>query len=201
MRVTQVIERVAIAGILVSGMLLFGMVRSAYPQSDENFNGLDTCNIKGVKGTALVYSRGFKLGAWTYQRFDILANDTTAAGFASDSVKFVWGIQTYHPILGHTNLSKKYAYGPRVVCDTFDLLSLTLPGVIQIAEDGTFTPPHGAVDTTSLTTYAIQSRNIAPEWDVYYRIWVQGVTGNKNGDSVAVVFQGVRGNYYPTRSR
>lgn len=195
------LQKIGIMAMLTGSMLLCGLIRSAYPQSDENFNGIDTCNIKGVTGTALVYSRGFKLGAWTYQRFDILANDTTAAGFASDSVKFVWGIQTYHAALGHTNLSKKYAYGPRVVCDTFDLLSLSLPVAIQIAEDGTFYPPHGTVDTTSLTTYAIQSRNIAPEWDVYYRIWVQGLTGNLAGDSVAVVFQGTRGNYYPTRAR
>ena len=51
---SKLLEKVGIVLVMIVGLVLFGMVRSAYPQSDENFNGLDTCNIKGVKGTALV---------------------------------------------------------------------------------------------------------------------------------------------------
>lgn len=157
-------------GVLVA--LLFGQ--------NLNYNGNnDTGTFASFKADSLKYSAIYSLSGFENLRVDMMANDTNAAGYASDSIKFVWGIQTGHPAYNRSGLMDTVWCDPLLV-DTMQVSNATKTYIV-LGTDGTFSTVKGLVDTLTVTGYAYQSRNFAPEWDVWFRVWARGITGNRVG--------------------
>jgi hypothetical protein len=87
-----------------------------------------------------------------------------------------------------------YKYSEKLVIDT---LNLAGSGVFaktksSLIADGTYTPAKLLIDTSSLPTYACQSRCFSPQFDVYYRFYATGISGNQATTYLKLVFQQVR---------
>jgi len=138
--------------------------------------------------------------AWiASESFGDNANDTSSAGFASDSINFSWGYQTFtkcYNALGNTDT----CWSPRVTVDTMSTANLGVLTLLSLS-DGVATSPSGSSDTLSCSGYAVQSRAFAPEWDVYMILWAQGITGNKTAAPLDLQFTVIRRIYNPTRSK
>lgn len=156
-------------------------VAAAFAQTD-NYNGWkDTSQIATFKADSLKYSKVFLLSQNENLRVDILANDTSSAGFKSDSMKLYWGIQLGHPTLNGTAGSIDTFWSPEhIMADTFDLTTTTNAAVAYrgIDSTGAYTNRPFLHDTLSVSGYAVQSRNIRPDWDVFFRVWIKGLTKN-----------------------
>lgn len=148
----------------------------------ENYQGWkDTSQIASFKADSLKYSKVFLLSQYENLRIDMMANDTSSAGFKSDSLKFYWGIQLGHPSLcGTAGTLDTFWSNEYIMADTFDLTTTTGAAVAYrgIDSTGAFTNKPMIHDTLSVSGYAVQSRNIKPDWDVYFRVWLKGLTKN-----------------------
>ena len=170
----------------------------------DNWNGNDTSTTASIyaKFDTLKFTKAFKLSQFENLRVIVKTDDTTTARFASDSIGVRWGYQTLCPSLSSTGVADT----------TFDQLikvDSILPAnfgdnkarIGTIATDGTITRSDAIVDTLGPSGYVTQSRWIQPEWDVYIRFWVRGITGNKITTACPVVFEVQRRVYNPTRAR
>lgn len=192
--------------------VLLGVVGLIFPavifaQMDANYNGYnDTAIIATFRADSLKYSKTFYLSKWENLRVTAYANDTGTAGYAGDSIAFVWGIQTGHPAYSTVSIaSPKVCWGEEIVIDTFNITvaanMVRARPVLQ--NDGTYANQMKFIDTTRTSiAMAYQTRKISPDWDVYYRYWVKGLTGNRPaGSFVKLVFESNQRNYVPVRSR
>lgn len=153
----------------------------AFCETAKNWNGMrDTCTMPACSSTALVYSTNvFSMTDFDMYRLTLLVDDTTSAGFASDSVNLRWGYQGFHLCLNGSG-EIDTCYSPRVIVDTInaDSTGFGLLAIMTLDGDGIANTPGQQADTSSCSGFAVQSRTFSPEWDVYFRIWAQGITGN-----------------------
>lgn len=170
-------------------------------QLDENWSGYgDTARIVAFKADSTKYSKAFKLSALENLRVTCFVDDSTATGFGSDSCKFEWGIQTFgKSFRGGTY----YRYGTKVTVDTLNALTAANFAISDLHLDSTNTLPVRLlqIDSTANLGYMYQTRQFTPEWDVYFRFWARGLTGNKVGAQLKLIFQVDRRSYQPTRAR
>jgi hypothetical protein len=171
-------------------LMVLALCSMAFGFANDNYTGYgDTSNVPGFKSNLTKYSKWFRLSAYLNSRLDIMANDTSSAGFASDSVKFIWGIQTGHPVYNASGARDTVISKMKIVLDTFDVKSGWLPDtLIQVGTDYSFSQVQGLVDTVNVTGYAVQTSNFAPEWDVWIRGFATGLSGNKVGSYVKILF-------------
>ena len=166
--------------------------------------------FSSFRSDSLKFSKNFPLSAWENARVDIIFDDTSSAGFASDSCKFAWGFQTGHKVEIDDTLY--YAYDIPYPVDTVDLVGstnmydhdeLAVIGYVQDTVTLLNTSVPFAVDTGvgGATLKAVQSRNIVPQWDEVFRIWLKGLTGNKVGSYVEVEANVRRRRYSNVRTR
>jgi hypothetical protein len=170
----------------------------------ENYAGWgDTSVLTTFRADSLKYSRAFLLSQYENLRVDFMVNDTDAAGFVSDSVKAYWGIQTGHPCLNSSGVVDTVWNHDLVIADTIDLLTTTNAGPKYFAMDsaGNYANTRKSIDTTNVTGFAVQSRNISPYWDVYVRCFAKGLTGNNKGSMLSARFALYRRVGQNTRSR
>jgi hypothetical protein len=171
-------------------------------ESAKNWNGyLDTIQMPPCSSTVLIYSNK----CMTLTDFDMLriiaqANDTSSAGFKSDSVNFIWGYQTFSLCLDSNN-NPDTCYSPRVLVDTFRTALFGTMTVLTLDANAIAASPTKNIDTLSCGGWAIQSRTFAPEWDTLYRIWVQGLTGNKATKRIKLLFTCTRRIFSPISGR
>jgi hypothetical protein len=141
----------------------------------------DTVLVNGFQGTGTGSTKAMELSQYENMRLSALANDTSAAGYASDSIKFRWGMQFGVPIM---NSSGKLdtTWQEKIEIDTFDIktaVNLVAP-TYTIDSLGNFKICKKFIDTTNVTGYAVQSRDILlPPWSPIFRFWYIGLTGNK----------------------
>jgi hypothetical protein len=186
--------------VLLAVALLAGVV---FGQT-ENYSGMnDTAVIATFKADSLKTSKAYTLSQFENLRVDVLVSDTSAAGFASDSVKLYWGIQTGRICWNSSGTRDTAWSNERITLDTLDMLTTTNAALKYNAMDntGAYTNTLKAHDTLSVSGFAVQSRNISPEWDVLFRCWVKGLTGNKVGRFLVFRFNVVRRIGVNTRSR
>lgn len=178
---------------------------SGFSQS-ENWNGnLDTAKIKNFYNDTTIYSGWFKLWSFSAVRHTLYLDDTSSAGYASDSCSGEWGIQTGHPSFLTTNYAKKkMELGRKMVLDTFnttvggrftvDSAGMTTFDVNNIPQfiKGRIDTLFDSLGTTVRSAYAYQSRGPFSEWDVYYRYWIHGIAGNLKSKHTKGYFQGAR---------
>lgn len=168
--------------------------------SAENWNGWgDTIKVPACSSTVLVYGRTpFTVTDYDMIRVVAHVDDTTSAGFADDSVNVIWGYQTFSLCL---NSSGTYdtCYSPRVVVDTISSDTFGVMQLMTLDGNGIAKTPSRQVDTLACSGWAVQSRTFSPEWDVYARLWVQGVAGNITAAPLKMQFTVVRRLYRGAR--
>lgn len=151
-----------------------------------NYNGFlsDTSKITDFRADSLKYSKTFLLSQYENTRIRVVFNDSSSAGYASDSVKFYYFVQFGSPILNASGkLDTAWNNNP-IIIDTVDML--TAGNFVQqyssLLNDGTFTEAMKVIDTVYTTGYATNSHCFPLFWDVFCRVGVKGLTGN-NKDS------------------
>lgn len=177
-------------------LILVGLVGLSFGQLNENWNGYgDTVRVHAFyKDTSIVTTK-FKLSAFENSRYDVYFRDTATAGFASDSVKFVWGIEVGHPAFSTTKASSPVMkWSDRIAIDTVNMLAAAnyVSDTAVLLSDGTYSMSLRKIDTVSVSGWACQSRNISTPWDVYFRFWARGLAGNKASKKIDLVFQSIQ---------
>jgi len=178
----------------------------AWSKSDavDNWSGIDTANTARLyaKLDTIKFSKVFKLTAGENIRVILKADDTTVAKFASDSLAIRWGYQTMCPCYNSSGVSDT------CVDQLIKIDSLVAAGfgdnsarIGSIDADGVITRSNAIGDTVTCSGYVTQSKWFQPEWDVYIRFWVKGITGNKITTAVPAVIDVQRRVYSQTRSK
>lgn len=148
----------------------------------------------------VLYSTPFLLSAYEDARIILCVDDTSSAGFASDSVVIEWGYQTGSIVL---NSSEEIdtLWDDRMIVDTMSAAGYGGPSTGTVSSDGSLTRSWGGGDTTQVSGYACMSRWFIPEWDVLVRFWVNGLTGNELGTTQEIRYQIRRRNGVNVRGR
>ena len=177
--------------VILSVMLLVTM---SFGWLSENYTGYgDTSVITGFKADSLKFSRIFRHGAYQNLRVDIMAADTSTAGFHADSLDFVWGLQTGHPVYNASGVLDTSWNEELMILDTlsrWDTLysPAGIGSYIVYGTDGTFSNTRKLKDTTSVTGFIKQTSNPSIEWDVLVRGFAKGASGNDVGSFLKVWF-------------
>lgn len=149
-----------------------------------NYNGfLDTSNITTFRADSLKYSKAFPLSQLENFVLDVCVNDTSAAKFAGDSVKFYWWIERGHPALNAAGTLDTIwnTINPLLVDTFFVTAGKYTQTFATLGTDGSFLTTAQLIDTTSLADFMVQSRSFAPPFDVLVRVGHKGLTGNEKG--------------------
>lgn len=176
---------------------------AAQIESGGNWNGyLDTIQMPRCSSTVLIYgSTVFNLTDYDMIRLVCQSKDTVTAGFATDSLSFAWGYQTFSLCLDTAGVVDT-CYNPPVVVDTMTVDSFGKAVIYPLNSSAIATSPSRRVDTTSCRGWATQSRTFAPEWDVYCRLWVQGLAKNRKGSgAIKTQFTVIRRLYSGSRGQ
>lgn len=147
-----------------------------------NYSGIDTSVISGLSGTTEKYSKVYSLSQYENVRIDVQANDTSSAGFVSDSIKFGWWVETGRFTYNSTGRwDTAWTIMTPLALDTFDITTAANMTVtaIPLQVDGTFETVVKKIDTLSVSGVAYMTKQFSPEWDVLFRIGHKGLTGNK----------------------
>ena len=151
-----------------------------------NYNGFlaDTTSITDFSADSLKYGDPFVLSNYENTRITVAFDDTSSAGFASDSVKFYYFIQFGAPILNSSGkLDTTWDNNP-IIIDTVDMLTAAnfTTTYSALLSDGTYLETMGIIDSSSVSGYAVSSHCFPLAWNVWARVGVKGLTGN-NVDS------------------
>jgi len=172
-----------------------GNYQGALYAIDFNYSGLtDTSGITDFRADSLKFSKVFPLAAFENSRIILKMDDTSAAGFADDSIRVNWGYQTLCPCFD-TNTVEQPAQGERDTCfdvrialDSMSDAHLGLFTTGSVDSTGVIFRSLKVIDTTNVTGYAVQTRWFVPEFDCFIRFWVEGGTGNEIGSFQKVSF-------------
>lgn len=159
-------------------LLLFSLAIS----QSFNYAGIDTSIITGFKGDTTIYSKVYNLSQYENVRIDVQANDTSSNGFASDSIKFGWWVETGRFTYNSTGRwDTAWTVLTPLSLDTFDIATTAnmVVSAITLQTDGTFETVNKKIDTLSVSGVAYMTKQFSPEWDVLFRIGHKGVTGNR----------------------
>jgi hypothetical protein len=177
----------------LSFMLIVSLLTALAFGQNQNWNGNgDTSQVNGFQGTGTVVSKKMRLSAFENSVFECYATDTgTAGAITGQSVKLIWGIEYCHPTWQSTELSPKYKYWGRVTIDTMDLSTAgNFIYTVPVMDSNGYMPiTKKYVDTTTISRWACQSRPFSPFWDVYFRFWATGLSGNQASTYVKLIFQ------------
>ena len=180
-------------------LFVLAFVCLSFGQMNENWNGWgDTAKVVNLYKDTTIYTSKFKMSAFENMRAAIFLKDTSAAGFANDSINVEWGIQWGHPCWNSTSAKsptmvwQSWLVVDTVKTDTNGNASVYVIPVMSLATDGSFTSTHKKIDSVTVSGWAFQDRNITPEWDVYFRFWAHALTGTKLSKKIGCVFQASR---------
>ena len=165
-------------------LLLVSCLFAAYEQPGLNTGSRNYDTIANFGADSLKYSKSFNLSGLRYLRVDVFCDDTSTAGFANDTVLFLWGLETCHLTRDSAD-NEDTAYSTmRFAVDTFDISGGTIaPSEILIGTDGSITEVRQVIDTASVTGLMYQTRNVSLPFDGRVRAYFQGLSGNKvNGE-------------------
>lgn len=170
--------------------------------AQENYNGLgDTAYILDTLQTdTLKYTKVFLLSANENLRVIIKTDDTSTAGFASDSIAFDFGYQTGEVVYNSAG-TRDTAWDDRMQIDSMVGDSFGVANVGTTDADAVLTRYYGGVDTSSVSGFAIKSRLIVPEWGTLIRFWAKGRPTNRKGKILLLCFDLKRRQYSNVRSK
>lgn len=172
-------------------VILAAALVSAAPTLNWTGYGTDTyTDITDSLGASQVkYSDVYQLSSFEDSRIVLCVDDTSSAGFASDSIVIEWGYQTGSVVLNSSD-ALDTLWDDRIVMDTISTDSAGIARTGIASADGSLTrywEQHS--DTSSVSGYMCQSRWFVPEWDILVRFWVNGLTGNELGSTQKIRFQ------------
>ena len=153
---------------------------------NENYTGYgDTSTVANFYSDTTLYSKWFRHSSYQNLRVEVLFDDTSSAGFLNDSVCFIWGLQTGHPILNSGDTLDTAICKQWICLDTASRFDSTWNDtIIQYGTDGTFNDVLKQTDTASVKGFARQGAQPAINWDCLVRGWAKGKTGNKKASKV-----------------
>lgn len=166
---------------------------------DYNYTGYgDTLPLTLFKADSLRYTTKLELSAFEDLRVVVKARDVAVAGFATDSIAFYWGYQTWTLVMDSSRTSVgankiDTAFDLPITVDTFTVDSFcnfrTKLGTGTLLGNSLMTRTiKGYADTVSVTGFACQSLAISTEWDRGIRFWAKGLAKNRIGSVVQVQF-------------
>lgn len=147
------------------------------------------------KADSLKYGAATLLGSNENCAIIYMANDTSAAGYASDSAKFICGYRIGY-LVKNSSSKLDTTWMKLAIADTFNLLdSAAKANKISIATKyvthdftgATAIYGGGTLDTANVTGYAALSVPLPfLDWGVVVQPWIKGLTGNENGSFLKV---------------
>jgi len=191
----------------MKAIVLFALISLAFSAVAQDANVTsyyDTSVIKNFKADSVKRSKPFLLSGFEKCRFDVLVDDTNAAGLSADSAAFSWHLETGHQVLNSSGrLDTVWSIMDPVQIDTFNT---TIAGNFVRAKRITDTlyngkRPYGTIDSQSVSGYNVQSRVVSWDWDQFGRIVLRGGAGNKIGGWVKVVISRTAQLFIHTRAR
>lgn len=173
--------------------MILGMVAARALAIDaSDWIGLGETAKVQVAGTATVYCRAMKLSKYERIRVTVALRDTSATGFANDSIAVVVKYRTFHQCYNANGVVDS-CVTPTVVIDTMNSLGAMTEGSICDPKDTVWLPlrlPRRAnklSDTTVCTGYAVFSRWFTPEWDQFIQIVLVGLGDNDKTGPIGYV--------------
>jgi hypothetical protein len=164
--------------VLLSIGFIFVVSSFSQVRATNWFGTGDTAIVHGFNGTDTIYTKAFNLTDFEDLRAILKINDSSSSGFKNDSVHAQWGFQNGSIIL-NSNYTVDTVWNSRIVIDTCKSDSFGVKHLGRMDATGTITRTLNMVDTSSITGWAVQDRWIVPEWSVLYRMWIEGMAGNK----------------------
>lgn len=168
-------------------LILFAIVL-CFGQSNWSGYG-DTVAVSSFNADSAATTRAFELSKYEDLLFYVMADDTSSAGYDSDSIHFHWGVEFLNVVKNSSGVRDTAVIG-RIVCDTFDILTaanLVVP-VNAIDTTGGFNWFKDFIDTSNVTGYAIQHSAPVPYWTPIFKFWYAGLTKNITGSYIPMVF-------------
>jgi hypothetical protein len=182
-------RRIAVVLLALAGIAL----------AQRNTDGWkDTLSITDTLKTTTKYTRAMSITDGEDVRVLCKADDTASTGFSTDSLMFRWGYQL-GLLTQNSTPAKDTIWSVRTVLDTLSVDSLGKDTVNVTAAAGTITSywlKHA--DTTDVSGYAVQDRWFVPEWGELIRFWAQGLTGQREGAAIVLIFELHQRQYVPT---
>lgn len=161
-----------------------------------NWNGLnDTSQVHLFRSDSLRYSKIFPLTMFENMAIVAKFDDTSATGYANDSVSFTYGYQVGYPVYD-TGGTKDTAWTYMVTLDTVASANLGTVNIGFVDSTGTTAISQKDIDTLNVSGYATSIAQFSPPWGVFIRYWAQGQTGNKKGSYIGLTFDQKRRLYY-----
>lgn len=155
-------------------LVIFTVSLLAGPR-DVNRSGVfdDTASIIGLAADSLQYTQWFVLSGFEEAlRVVFKVDDTTSAGFSSDSFAVVCGYQT-----GTVCLDTNESIDSADTCISF-LVPVDTILTDSLGMLGNTAGTQSLVsDTLSCDGWAVLPRYINPDWDNYIRFWMYGDAG------------------------
>lgn len=181
----------------------------AAPGSVYN-NTEDTSLVASFNADSLKYGNVASLSSASGCNLIVGADDTTSAGFVSDSLKFYYGVQ-FGSVVVNSNVKRDTAWSPLLRVGTFstlpaDTANKWLNSGNQFVIDtttGEFSySADGVMDSSNVTGYIYLQHRFSVSYPCEFaRPWVQGLSGNLTGELVKVRLQLKQLNYLPTRQQ
>lgn len=175
-------------------VLLLVLISISLLSAQDNYSGYkDTVAVASFNADSSGVTRAFDLSQYEDILLSVSADDTSSDGYASDSIKFQWGVEFLNVNINSSG-KKDTSIICRILCDTFDILTSANLVVQTKTPDtlGYYSRPLKFIDTVGVTGYAVQHCPIIPYWSPLFRFWYAGLTGNITGSYNTLIFAQTR---------
>lgn len=161
-------------------IFIFTAICAIGSYAESNHSGIyDTAKISAFQGVGTGVSKAFNLSMYENLCVTVSADDTARAGFASDSVKFRWGVEFGNIVMNMATGSKDTTWVERILVDTFfDTVTNFVKTVYSVDTLGNYSRVLKFIDTVNVSGCAVQDRSVIPYWRPLMRFWYAGITGN-----------------------
>lgn len=160
-----------------------------------NYSGYkDTVAVSDFNADSSGVTKAFDLSRYEDLRVAVYADDSSEAGYDSDSINFAWGIQFGNVVINTSGLRDTTWQG-RYTVDTFDILTAgnLTPNYYNIDSSGYYQKTRLFIDTSNVTGWAVQDRQpfinaCRRPWAPLFRFWYIGLGDNITGSFVELMF-------------
>jgi hypothetical protein len=165
------------------GLLVMAIVGMALATDASDWKGLgDTAKVQ-VAGTATVWGKAMKLSKYEAVMVTLALRDTSATGFANDSIAVVLKYRSFHYCYNTSGVADT-CVTPTIVIDTMTSVGTMTAGTMSDLANTTYMPEmrpcraNKLSDTTMCSGYAVLSRWINPAPDQFIQFGCTGLAAN-----------------------
>ena len=174
--------------LIILSIIVFSVFGRSYNRTGLNE---DTAYVHGLKYDSTVYTKWFELSDKEDISVIVKVDDSSSAGFSSDSVNFMVFYEIADPTYdtGYSESSERKASDVPIVLDTLTTAGLGDRASTYGTEDslGIIHKATGWLDTTNVPGWAYWRRTFYPQWGVFIRFGFTGLTGHCNTATPMVV--------------